>query len=83
MHRMGNQVAHPVEHGAVPREARLAGEGLRHDDQRKVPTACRGTGVAGMLGAVVVDVDQRRRERCEALAERFGERGVQDRSSTR
>ena len=59
MDRIGNQVTHPVEHRAVPGEPGQARELLGHDQQRKVPAACRGAGMPSMLGAVVGEFEQR------------------------
>ena len=79
---MRQQVAHFAQHALVTFESREAGKVLRHDQHRKVPGATGCTGVPDVVGPVVVDLEDRRRERLEADAQGFGGR-VQDGSSAR
>ena len=72
MHRMRDQVADAIEHGTVPREPGEPEEVLGHDRDRKVPAAGRGAGMPGVLGAVVGDFENDRRERAKPRLERGG-----------
>ena len=65
MHGMGNQVADAVEHRAMPGQPGKPLERFGHDGHRKVPAAERRARVAGVLGAVVVDLEHGRREGAE------------------
>ena len=77
MHGMRDQVTDAVEHGAMPRESGKPEEVLGHDRDRKVPAARRGAGMSGVLGAVVGDFEDDRRERAEPRLERgSGVQGV-------
>src|SRR5438874_8940216 len=63
MHRMGNQIADALQHRTMACQTREAEKVLGHDRDRKVPSAGFAAGVSGMLGAVVLNIENRRRER--------------------
>ena len=73
MHGMGNQIGDAVEHGTMPGQARQAGELLGHDQQRKVPAAGRGAGMAGVVGAVIGQLEDDRRERRQPVLQCGGD----------
>src|SRR5579871_573036 len=67
---VGNQWSQRLVHQPVAGQHRQAPELLRQDAHAIVPGATRGTGVAGMLGAVVDDLEVQRLERVrEQLAD--------------
>jgi len=43
MHRMGDEVAHAFEHGAMPREPREPQKLFRNNQQRKMSASSRST----------------------------------------
>src|SRR5438046_1863281 len=69
MNRMRKQIGDSRHDGLVTLQPRQPVERLRHDHQRKVPAARCCAGVAGMLGAVVVDLERHGRKVGEAHAQ--------------
>ena len=67
MNRVRQQIVHAGQAPAGGVATRNPGERLRHDEQRKVPAAAGGAGVADVLGAVVVDFERGRSERQPAV----------------
>lgn len=79
---MGQEVAHFAQHALVTLQPRQPAKHLRHDQHRKVPGTVGRAGVTDVVGAVVVDLEHRRCERLEAMAQGVA-RGIQDASSAR
>src|SRR5450432_4060082 len=72
MHRMGNEVAHAIEHRTMSRESRESRKMFRNNQQGKMPATGRCTGVAHVLRTVVGKLENDRRESCQTLLERAG-----------
>ncbi len=79
---MGQQVVHLAQDALVTLQSRQPAKHLRHDQHRKVPGAVRRSSVADVVGPIVVNLQHRRRQRFEAVAQRGGN-GVQDASPGR
>ena len=62
---MWHEVGNFAKNALVPREARQAGERIRHDRQGKVPATPGGAGMARMGGAFIEDFESGGLERRE------------------
>jgi hypothetical protein len=54
---VGNQVANVLQYGSVPGKAAFSSELLRHDQERKVPSTLRRSGMTGVRGTIVGQVE--------------------------